>query len=309
MLTIRGTDLQVSEICLGTAAFGSKQDEALCFEILDRFYEGGGRFLDTAHVYSLLNDHSRSEEIIGQWLRSRSVHPVVLTKGAHYDLAAPSVSRVRENCIREDLFRSLEALGLDCIDLYLLHRDDPSIPIGEILEILQSFADQGLIRYYGASNYSASRLNEAVLYTQTHRVKGFSIISNQWSLAKVNPGQNNNSDPTLVIMGDAEYQFHRETLLPLLPFQATARGYFAKLYAGQPLSPSLERAFSCRENQEMFEKLRKKSLECGSSIQSLVLSELTREPFQVLPVTSVTTPSQLSDVFEAIRLCRNMTKH
>jgi aryl-alcohol dehydrogenase-like predicted oxidoreductase len=204
--------------------------------------------------------------------------------------------------IRADLEESLRALGVDCIDFYFLHRDDPRRPIGEILETMETFVREGKLRYYGASNYTAARLWEAHAYAAAHGITGFSAVSNQHSFARVNPGRNTNPDPTIVVTGEAELLFHRETKVPLVPFQATARGYFAKKAAGSEIPPSLIAAYGSAENERCFARVCAFAEERHCSVQTASLVLMTRENFPVFPITAVRDLAQMADVAAALSM-------
>ena len=101
---LKGTDLELSNICLGTGSFGEKITKEQAYQILDAYVEAGGNFIDSANVYCKWVDGlgNSSEQYIGSWLRERHAYQkvVVATKGGHYDFRDPSRSRVSEEAIR-----------------------------------------------------------------------------------------------------------------------------------------------------------------------------------------------------------------
>lgn len=294
--------LTVSNISLGADHFGGWMQDATAERILDAYVDFGGNFIDTANLYGRWMPHGEntSEQFLGRWMRSRKKPLVIATKGGHHDLHAPSRKRLGEADVRYDLESSLAALGTDAIDFYWLHRDDTDRPIGAILEMLEGFVREGKIRHYGASNYTAARLREAAEYAKAHGLQGFSAVSNQHSVARANPGANTNPDPTLVVTGEEELAFHRESGTPLIPFQATARGYFSKLAAKQPIPPELTAAYGSEENRARYRELSEEARSLGCSMQTMALVALTRENFPVIPITSVQSVEQLEDVFRAM---------
>ena len=291
------TELSVSAVALGAASFGAEISEAEAFSILDAFVAAGGNFIDTARLYA----GGESERVLGKWLK-RGGRAVVATKGAHYDLRTPTVMRLGADEIRADLEESLRTLCVDCIDFYFLHRDDPRRPVGEILETMETFVREGKIRYYGASNYTAARLREAKRYAESHGITGFSAVSNQHSFARVNQGHNTNPDPTITVTGEEELAFHKESKIPLVPFQATARGYFAKKAVGAEIAPSLSAAYDSEENDHRFGQLLTFSRDRNCSVQTASLVLMTREDFSVFPITSVRELSQMEDVARALQM-------
>ena len=121
-IKLRNTSLELSNICLGTASFGTRLSEPEIFEILDAFIEAGGNFIDTANIYGKWAEDklNHSEQIIGKWLKSRNSYNkiIIATKGGHFDFDTPHISRVNKEDIQKDIEESLKSLGLDCIDFY-----------------------------------------------------------------------------------------------------------------------------------------------------------------------------------------------
>lgn len=316
---LKNTDLQLSDICLGTASFGEHLNRQQSFELLDDFVREGGNFLDTANVYCRWEPGLRncSEQIIGEWLKSRGAYKnmVIATKGAHYLFGGEEhISRVNEREIRKDLENSLETLGVDVIDFYWLHRDDQNKSIEEIVDIMEKLKKEGKIRYYGFSNYQLYRLKKAEKYVQSRKLCGICGVSNQWSMASINPHGNMNPDPTLVELHEEEYLWHKETGTPVIPFSATASGWFEKMKrAGMQvkngevlqiekpelLSEAMKKAFWNEENLKKYEKLLELQRETGYSLQALSISWLLQQPFQVFPVCGARNTSQLKEIMKA----------
>lgn len=312
-----GTDLMVSAVCLGTANFGEKLSQQQAFELMDAFVAGGGNFLDTANVYCrwVPGLDNISEQFIGRWMKERGTQKEVhvATKGGHYAFAAPEVSRVNPKGVGEDLEESLCTLGLETIDLYWLHRDDTSVPVGVIIDMMEDFVKQGKVRWYGASNYSLQRLQQAADYAAKKGVTGFSAVSNQWSLAAGNPGANPNPDPSLIIMDEPMYRWHVASNTPMVPYSSTAQGFFAKLEKagaqardGRLESPlpagamdeGLAKAFINPRNLRIYEALLACRKQTGASMQALSLAALGAAPFPVVPAAAARNAAQLAEVLE-----------
>ena len=322
-IQLNNTDLNVSRICLGTAGFGDKLDQEKSFKVLDTFVQAGGNFIDTANVYcKWLEGHGNcSEQIIGKWLKDRGTQGkvIVATKGAHYSFEDQGRSRVNREDICTDLDESCRTLGTDVIDFYWLHRDDPEKPAEEIVDILEGLQKEGRIRYFGFSNYRTERLKEIQKYLEERNHPGITAVSNQWSLAGINPGGNTNPDPTLVEFSKEEYKWHCETKTASIPFSSTAMGFFSKLQKmGVPytekvdtswmqnmesqiadLSESIKKSYWNETNLRTYQKLLKLQKETGHSLQSLSLAYFFHQPFQTVPVTGVSNLNQLKDALAA----------
>src|SRR5215813_7706907 len=147
------TDLFPSVLALGTVSFGTAVDASTAFHFLDTFFEHGGNFIDTAHVYGawIPGSMGLSEQLIGQWLKERNnrAQVIISTKGGHPQLSSMHIPRLSPEEIRADLEESLRCLQTDTIDLYWLHRDDPTQPVAALLETLQEQVRKGKIRSFG----------------------------------------------------------------------------------------------------------------------------------------------------------------
>ena len=131
------TTLEASVLCLGTAEFGSVRGRFVIRSDHDRYIEAGGNVLDTAEMYAewIPGGSHRSEEFLGRWLHKRKNREglILSTKGAHPRLDSMDKPRMSRKEVEFDLDSSLQRLGVDYVDLYWLHRDDPGTPVEEIL--------------------------------------------------------------------------------------------------------------------------------------------------------------------------------
>jgi len=300
-IQLPATDLTVFPICLGTVVLGSEMSLADSFRLLDAYRAAGGNFIDTARVYAnwLPGERSTSEKAIGAWLRARGGRdPLVLsTKGGHPDLASMQVGRLSPDEIVDDLEASLSHLGVDTIDLYWLHRDDPARPVAEMLETLAAQVRLGKIRYYACSNWKTGRIREAQAYALGHGLPGFAANQMLWSLAAVEP--EHFSDPTIAHMDESMHAFHRESGLAAIPFTAQAGGLFNKLADGRR---TLETAgpYNTPRNLQRLERIRALAQQTGLSISQIVLGYLTAQPFVTVPIIGPKSLAQLADSLTAV---------
>ncbi|MFN2229322.1 MAG: aldo/keto reductase [Anaerolineae bacterium] len=163
--------LKVSRICLGTMTFGGGADQEMSFKIMDRFFELGGTFLDTADQYSA----GVSEKIVGRWIADRGVRDRVVLATKVYTQMGPGpndggLSRIHIQRAVED---SLRRIGTEVIDLYQIHRWDYDAPPEETLEALNDLARQGKVRYIGCSNLKAWHLARYLQLSREHRWSRF----------------------------------------------------------------------------------------------------------------------------------------
>jgi aryl-alcohol dehydrogenase-like predicted oxidoreductase len=153
------TGLKVSELCLGAMTFGRETDEGTSHEILDRFVEAGGNFIDTADVYG----RGASEEVLGRWLKARPRDDLVIATKVRFAMGeGPNEVGLSRKHILAGVEASLRRLGSDYIDLYQVHGWDQATPLEETLKTLDSLVQSGKVRYLGASNFGGWQLQKAI---------------------------------------------------------------------------------------------------------------------------------------------------
>ncbi|ULL18780.1 aldo/keto reductase [Paenibacillus sp. H1-7] len=298
--TITGTDLSPSVICLGTANFGETVSRELSFELMDRYLDRGGNFLDTAKVYSdwVPGERSRSEKVIGEWMKLRGNRSriVLATKGAHPELDTMHIPRMSKEEIVSDLEHSLQHLQTDYIDLYWLHRDDPETPVEVIIDVLNDQVRQGKIRCFGCSNWRSERIEAAQQYARDKGLQGFAASQTKWSLASYSAG----NDPTLVAMDEKELAYHERTGLAAIPYNSQANGFFSGRYTLDMLKEPSEANKKVWKlcNEENLRKLKlveEIAQRSGLTMTQVALGYLLAHPFPVFPISGCKTAAQLDD--------------
>lgn len=161
------TGLKVSEICLGTMTFGNQADEAASFAIMDKAFEAGVFFFDTADVYPLgatPEMRGATESIVGKWISERKLRDkIVLASKCRGQMGeGPNEVGLSRKHIFEAIEASLRRLKTDYLDLYQTHQPDPETPIAETMDALNDLVHQGKVRYLGSSNYPAHLLGKAL---------------------------------------------------------------------------------------------------------------------------------------------------
>ncbi len=284
---IIGIGKSVARIVQGTTMIGSDLNEAESFALLDQVYELGGNTLDTAHVYS----GGKSERIIGNWMQTRNLREkmVIITKGGAH---SEDRRRMTPFDIAADLFDSLARLKTDHIDLYLLHRDDPDLPVEPIIHALNEHQQAGRIRAFGASNWSHPRIEAANRYAQANGLASFVASSPQYSLAE------SFEEPwslCLSISGDEGRQargWYAKKQMPVLAWSPLASGFFSGRFRRDNLH-----AFGKREWDDVvvrtyakeanFQRLERASLlakERGTTPAQIALAFVMNQPMNIFPV-------------------------
>jgi aryl-alcohol dehydrogenase-like predicted oxidoreductase len=301
-ITIAKTDLSVSPLALGTDYFGTTVSRDVCMELMDHYFEAGGNVIDTAESYAcwLPGGEHQSEKVIGEWLRERGARDqiVLSTKGAHPKLESMDIPRLSKAEIEADLDSSLQRLGVECIDLYWLHRDSPGYPVEEILQSLEGFRKAGKIKHAGFSNWRQARAEEARLAAERLGVEGFVASQNMWSLAEPDVSQ---ADPTWAFIDESFVQWHVRHGLSAFAYLGQASGYFRRLEQNTldnvPPDARVRVLFDHQKNRQRFERLCHLKQEHGLSVGQIVLGYLLNQPF---PVVALIGPKTLADLKDSL---------
>jgi aryl-alcohol dehydrogenase-like predicted oxidoreductase len=297
-VTLPGTDLRVSSISLGTAVLGSAVDRGSSFALLDAFVQAGGTLIDTARVYAdwLGGERSLSEKTIGAWLRAVGLRDqvVIVTKGGHPEMATPLKPRLAPDEIVGDLDASLACLGIEQIDLYYLHRDDPSRPVDAIMETLDAQVRLGKIRHAACSNWQPARVQAAQDYARSHGLHLFVASQIFWSLAVANPGA---FPADYALMDEAAQAFYERAGLAVVAFTSQAHGFFTRAAAGglESLKPDRRQHFENPTNLGRLERAQVLAQRLGVSVSAIVLAYITSHPFVGIPVIGPRSQEQLHD--------------
>jgi len=268
----------------------------LTYDLIETWLELGGTIIDTAHVYSGGN----SERAMGRWFqeRGRREDVLVLTKGAHHNADRRRVTPEDITC---DLRDSLARLKTDTIDLYLLHRDDPEVPVGPIVEALEEHRRAGRIRAYGGSNWSTARLEEANAYARAHGLQGFTASSPNLSLAVQN-------EPVwadcLSASDPASRGWYERTRMPLFAWSSQAGGFFTGLYS--PENVENEDMVRVYYNEGNWERLRRATelgrKRGGYTANQVALAWVLHQPFPVFALIGPHSVDELRSSVAALEL-------
>ena len=291
-ITIPNTDLRVSTFCQGVMPLWTDIDGEEMDALLDAFVERGGNFFDTAHCYAFWTKAGAgsSERAIADYLHRRGLwdQVTVATKGGHpgepgYRTVDQFLSPGR---VAADIDDSLGRMGIDCIDLYWLHRDDPRLPVGEIVDCLNAEVAAGRIRYFAGSNWSGERLQEANDYAAKKGVQGF--VANQpcWSAGSKPMGR------TMRALTVEDWEFHQRSGMPVIPYSPTAQGYFAT-------NGERGKAYDLPENRERLAKVNAAAKRIGATPNQVALAWLLAQPFPVIPILGTTKLDHLLDALGA----------
>ena len=173
------TGLKVSELCLGAMTFGRESSKEVSFQLMDRFVDAGGNFIDTANVYST----GISESVVGEWLKGKTRSDLVIATKVRGRMAeGPNNEGLSRKHIMDQVDASLKRLGTDYIDLYQVHMWDDATPLEETLSTLDMLVKAGKVRYIGASNYAGWQLQKAIDLSVMHGWEKFVSLQPLYNL-------------------------------------------------------------------------------------------------------------------------------
>ncbi len=289
------TDLDVFPVCLGGNVFGWTANEAESCEVLDAYVSGGGNFIDTADVYSSwVPGHvgGESEAVIGRWMASRGLRNrmIVATKvgllGSLEGLAPATIRRAAEG--------SLQRLGVDRIDLYYAHKDDPKTPIEDTLRAFDALVREGKVRYVAASNYTAPRLAEALAISSRAGLVRFVALQPHYNL--VHRGE---------YEGELESLCARESVA-CLPYFALAQGFLSGKYrpGAQVASARADsaRAYLDERGVRLLATLDAIAATHRTPVAAVALAWLLAQPTVGAPIASARTVEQVRELLPAASL-------
>lgn len=295
-IIIPNTDLKLSPLGLGTVDAGvhwgkDAADQDLMF---GTFMDQGGNVIDCAHVYADWvvvdgqQEVARAERVTGDWMQRNNTRNkvVLITKGGHPVYTHPSmdlhINRVTKADMQGDLEGSLRALRTDHIDIYFYHRDDPRIPVEEMVETMQSFVREGKIRYFAVSNWSADRQKAADAYCKKMGYRG--IVADQALLNLGSKYMNPLDDDTLVYVKGDLYDYHKENLNNLMmPYMGNCSGFF-HIYASKGEEAVKGHPYATEKNLQMARRLKELTEKYNCAVTNIVLGYFTLEKFPCVPL-------------------------
>ncbi|GAB3458861.1 aldo/keto reductase [Kineococcus endophyticus] len=263
---IPGLDREVSRLVMGC---DNQPDLAHASAIFDAFVEAGGNTFDTAWLYG----SGKYEKLLGRWMANRGNRDDlnIIVKGCHTPHCDP------ESLTRQ-LFESFERQGHEHADIYMMHRDNEDIPVGEFVDVLDEHAAAGRITVYGGSNWSTARVDEANEYARKNGKRPFSVLSNHFGLAEAYDvpwaGCRHVTDP-------ASKQWLSERDIALLPWSSQARGFFARANPEDRSDAELVRCYYSEANFERKARAEKLGRELGVPATAIALAFVLAQPFQV----------------------------
>lgn len=294
----------VSRIVFGTAAPAMMRGENV-FGLLDKVFAAGINTFDTARAYGM------AEKSLGEWIAARDCRDrvVILSKGAH-PLPGSNEPRVTPSAIREDVEQSLRMLGTSFLDIYMLHRDDPRVPAGPLVETLNELREEGKIGVFGGSNWSYGRIDEANEYAYAHDMFGFDVSSPAYSLVRIK------EDPWgfgyVDISGrehEAERAWYEDKGVEVFAYASLGHGFLSgkfssneKKRAAELLDPCGVRGYLCPRNLECLARAERLAGKRRATVPQIALAWLLQQPLNPMAICSASAAENMLSNIKALDL-------
>ncbi len=293
----------VSRIFFGTCIPLMTKGGDAC-DLLDHAFSLGITAFDTARCYG------KAENSLGDWLKKRNNREsvVIQTKGGINGFLWRS--RIKESCIRYDLKKSLEALGTDHTDIYLLHRDNTKVPVGDIVELLNSFVSDGRVRAFGGSNWSYKRIEQANEYAYAHGLQPFTVSSPNYGLAVMH------KDPwgggLVSVTGEnktAEREWYAGNQMPLTAWSCVGNGLFSGRFVSSDIRGAkrgmnllAKKGFLYADNLERLRRAEILAERKGVTPLQIAASYIKAGDMNVYPIIGTGSKAHLSENVAALSI-------
>jgi aryl-alcohol dehydrogenase-like predicted oxidoreductase len=293
--TVPDIDKPISRLVQGTLMVNSKDIET-GFALLDGVLELGCNAFDTAHVYGT----GDNERTVGRWIRERGVREqiVLIGKGAH---SSVDRQRVTSFDITADLHDSLARFKTDYIDFYLLHRDDPTVPVEPIIDILNEHLKAGKIRAFGGSNWSHERLQAANTYAVENGLTPFAASSPNFSLAEQLQPPWKGCISISGDQGSAARAWYAQQNMPLFTWSSLAGGFFSGRFRRDNLASftgDLEKlcaeTYGSEANFQRLDRVETLAAQKALSVPQIALAYVLSQPLNIFAVVGCQTPAEFA---------------
>ncbi|HEX8625211.1 MAG TPA: aldo/keto reductase [Allosphingosinicella sp.] len=290
--------LATPRLVLGGNVFGWTACGEEAFRILDRFVEAGGTMIDTADVYSAWvpgHQGGESETLIGDWLRRRGSREGVLIASKVGMLHRHGGGRLEPWRIERAAEASLKRLGVEAIDLYYAHQDDPETPMEEVIQAFDRLVKAGKVRALGASNFTADRLGRALSLAGEMGMSCYEVLQNEYHLLE-----------RTKIEGELQRLCLAENIA-MLPFYGLANGYLTGKYRseadyGKSIRGDRMAKYLKGRGPAVLSVLDEIAADTGATQAQIALAWVAARPAVAAPIASARTPEQLEELIGAMAL-------
>ena len=272
---------------LGTG-FGRNIQKETAFKLFDKFYDYGGRGIDTALIYFNATD------IIGEWISAHGIRDIVIhAKGGHHEDWCP---RLDKDSLLKDVQQTMDRLKIDHIAIFSMHRDDRDQPLKDTLETLASLIRQKLILNYGTSNWRIERIKSLIELAETHSIPKPILSSVNFSLPF----------PNFDIWPNVEHccslyqrEWYLSTQYPLLSWGIMGCGYLnASIKRDCDHDKRLSQTYTSHRNKERLRRIDIVSQSLDLTPAQLGWLWVCSQGLNIYPISGAHTLSELTDILK-----------
>jgi len=296
-LQFGNSSIGVSAFCLGAMYFGTRNDKITSYQLLDQYVDVGGSFVDTANIYAWWVSGfqgGESETLLGEWMRERKNRDKLFlaTKAGFGYMDVEQGLRAAQ--IESECEGSLKRLGVDTIDLYYAHVDDRHTPLEETLEAFDRLVQAGKVRFIGASNLLAWRLEEAHWVSQTNGWAEYCCIQQRYSYARLKPGR---SVAPQIVANDDLLDYCRVRGITMLAYSPLLSG----AYSTRP-DRTFPEQFEGPDTDVRVAALKTVAEDVGATLNQVVLAWMLQSDPPVIPLVAGSTLAQMEENYGALEI-------
>ncbi|MBI1258219.1 MAG: aldo/keto reductase [Chloroflexi bacterium] len=290
------TGIEVSTMCLGAMFFGTRTPKDASHRVLDRYLDAGGTFIDTANIYASWVPGfvgGESETLLGDWMRvrgNRSELFIASKVGFGYPGVEIGLSAQQ---IEDECNKSLKRLGVETIDLYYGHVDDRKTPLEETLQAFDKLVRAGKVRFVGASNYRAWRLEKAKTLAEVNGWTAFCCVQQRYTYLPLRHGGDIGRQ---VMTNEDLLDYCRSTDMTLLAYSVLLAGAYTR--SDRPVPE----AFADAESGQRLALLSQVAQELGATANQVVLCWAMQSSPAILPLIAASSEAQLDENLGALDL-------
>jgi aryl-alcohol dehydrogenase-like predicted oxidoreductase len=294
--SLGATGVDVSTYCLGAMYFGSRNDRATSYRMLDRYIDAGGSFIDTANIYAWWVEGfhgGESETLLGEWMRARGNRSrlfIASKVGFQYGDVTRGLTAAQ---IEAECDKSLRRLGIDTIDLFYAHVDDRTTPMHETMAAFDRLVRAGKVRFLGASNFLAYRLERAHTLSKQNGWPDYVCLQQRHTYLRPKPGAT--FDPQLSLT-DEIVDYCRANQVTLLAYSSLLSGAYTR-----PDRP-LPEQYRGPDADARLAALREIAAAHGVTPNQVILAWLVQQAPPIIPVMAASTDEQMAENLAALDL-------
>jgi len=275
-----GLDKRISRLVLGVMGGGAHG-----VAMADEFFAQGGNCFDTGYIYG----NGATDRNLGAWIKLRGVREkvVILAKGAHTPHCNPKA-------LSSQLLETLDRLQTDHTDLYIMHRDNPEVPVEEFVDVLNEHVKAGRIRVFGGSNWTMERIDAANAYAKAKGLRGFGVLSNNFSLARMVEAP---WDGCLACSQPEWRPWLEKSRMPVFSWSSQGRGFFARGNPDDRSEKELVRCWYADDNFRRLDRARELAKKRGVEPVNIALAYVLRQP---TPMWALVGPANMKEISSCV---------